>query len=264
MCRLEIGCVLVLSIWAGCGPAGPREVLEAPQGFPESFSGRRLYHTPQAYIYAHSDTAAGDADRWVIDAKSYIKSRYKGELAKGVVIVMEPEDPPLARTVDEQISYERDPAIMRTQPRKMKTAEEIRTKLNEDGIPELPAVRSNPIPLTAQRLQALGLAVPESPWAVAVPSHQLALNCAVEVGAPAFRKKAPKLTEEQSRKVAEMAKGTLSKAIEISIPMTVFELWVQSQSSMSDEQRRAAIHRCIPHFCHANGLPAPPEEEIDW
>jgi hypothetical protein len=253
----------VLSI-TGCGPARPREILQAPEGYPAEFNGRRLYHTPQAYIYARNEIAAGEADRWVSEAESYIKSQFKADLPKGVVVVMEPDDPPIASTIEEELAIQRDPAIMRTSPRRLRTADEIRKEMSAQGVQEQPVVRGSTLPLTAERLRNMGLQLPAPAWAVAAPSHELAVICGKEVGIAAARKMAPNLTESQVKKVSEMGKEKLALAFEMPRLEVVFLLWIQSRQDMNDEQRREAMRNYIRRLYRSNWLPAPDDNHLDW
>lgn len=258
--------LLALSILSmtSCGPARPRQVLEAPEGYPAEFSGRHLFHTPQAYIYARNEIVAGEADRWVSEVKNYVKSQYKGELAKGIVVVMEPDDPPLAKTIEEEIAIQRDPAIMRTSPRRLRTADEIRKEMTAQGVQEQPVLRGSTLPLTPERLRNMGLQVPSPAWAVAAPSHELAVVCGKEVGIAAARKMAPNLTESQVQKVSEMGKEKLALAFEMPRLEIVFLLWIQSRQDMTDEQRRDAMRTYIRQLYRSNWLPTPDENQLDW
>jgi hypothetical protein len=99
---------------------------------------------------------------------------------------------------------------------------------------------------------------------VAAPSHELAVVCGMEVGAAAARKMAPKLTEDQAHKVAEMAKDKMALAFELPRLQVVFEQWVQSQPSMTDDQRRDAIRGYIRHLFRSRWLPVPDDKHINW
>jgi hypothetical protein len=73
----------LISATIGCAPAVR---LPAPPGWPAEISGRRLYNTPNTYIYASNDAAAGEADRVVQSAVAELSAR-GGAFAKGVVMV---------------------------------------------------------------------------------------------------------------------------------------------------------------------------------
>ncbi|MHC4441753.1 MAG: hypothetical protein ACYTF1_10720 [Planctomycetota bacterium] len=85
-----IGFLVWLSV--GCAPA---ELLEAPVQWPAEWRGRRLYHTPHAYIYAASDAAAGEADRLMISVAGDFKEASGRDTSKGLLIVTDVKDEPV-------------------------------------------------------------------------------------------------------------------------------------------------------------------------
>lgn len=285
----------------GCGPKPPPVILESPKGFPEKCGTRKLYHTPQAYIYARSDIAAGEADAWVKDIRDYIQRNYQRELGKGVVIVMDPADEPLARTLEEELAIERDPAVMPTPPRKPKTVAEIRRKLAEQGVPEAPTVRGTTIPLSPEALRRPSLSRsapingpkqdPELPasqnetttkdaapspgyadspdwpalsWAVAAPSHELAKECGIEVGMAALQKKRPDVPPEKIRQAVSMLSDSLAKMFELVRGEPVFVLWVQQQQDWSDDRKREVIRERIRYVFRSHWMPVPKDEDLEW
>lgn len=254
----------ILGAIAGCGPSKPSVLLETPANVPTELNGRKLYHTPQAYIYARSDKAAGEADRWVLDVKNYIKRNHKRELEKGVVIVMDPADPPFAQTLVDAYIIERDPSIVVTQPRRPKSVADLRKQMAAEGIPERASVKATTLALSRVRLEDLRLNVPVAPWATAAPSHELAVECGIEVGAGGLRKKRPDWSEEQARKAASMFKDSFAKAFEITRGNPVFIAWAQRQSDWSDDQRRDAILKYLRHTFTTNWLPPPKDEDLEW
>jgi len=248
---------------AGCGPAAPKVVLDSPPEVPATWRSKKLFHTPNAYIYARDELAAGEADRWVREVHDYVARGYKGNLDKGVVLVMEPDDSPVAATLEEQFALETDPTIRPTAPRKNRAVAEVRERMAKEGIPEGPTIRGSTLPLPPSKLEQLGLSV-RARWAVAAPSHELAILCAEDVGAAAFRKQRPDLTEEQARKAAHAASGMLAKPFEIARPDPVFWLWAQRQKDWSDDKKRDAIRERIRHTYRSNWLPIPKDEDLDW
>lgn len=257
-------CIGLFLIAAGCGPQPPKVLLDTPENVPAEYNGRKLYHTPQAYVYARSDEAAGEADRWVIDVKKYIKRNYQRELEKGLVVVMDPGDPPVVQTLEEAHLLERDPAIMVTKPRHAKSVAELRKRMADQGLPERPAITGMSLVLPPRKRQELGLETPATDWAAVAPSHALAVECGIEVGAAALRTKKQDWTEEQARKAATTFKDTLAKAFEIGRGNPIFIAWVQRQSDWSDDERREAIRKYLRHVFTSNWLPPPKEEVLEW
>jgi hypothetical protein len=249
---------------AGCGPQPPKLVSETPKDVPAEFGGRKLYHTSQAFIYARSDTAAGEADRWVNDVNSYIKRNYNRDLEKGIVLVMDPADPPIAQTLEDVHLLEYDSSMMTTQPRHPKSVAEVRKQMASEGIAERATVKGTVLALPRQKLQDMRLDIHDAAWAVAAPSHELAVECGIDVGAGGLLKKRPEWSEAQARKAASAFKDSFAKAFEITRGNPVFIAWVQRQSNWSDEQRREAILKYLRHSFTSNWLPAPKEEDLEW
>jgi len=74
---------------SGCGP---KVTLDAPAGWPQQWADRSLYHTPNAYIYASGDGAAGEADRFVDQRAKRFHQQHGRDPAKGLVIVTDKGD----------------------------------------------------------------------------------------------------------------------------------------------------------------------------
>lgn len=255
---------ICLTVFAGCGPRPPKVVLDAPGGMPRDLAGRQLFHTPQAYIYARSDLAAGEVDRMVKDVATYIEREHDRELGKGLVIVMDPQDAPIAATLEAQFLLETDPSIMVTRPSHPKTVKEVRQRLRDEGIPEGPSVRGTSLPIPEAKLGDLGVVSVGSSWAVAVPSKDLAEECGIEVAVGALRKKRPDISEDRARRATASLSGTMAKPFEINRSIPIFVYWAQSQSDWSDRQRRDAIRGFIKHVFRSNWLPVPSDEELQW
>lgn len=256
--------ILLMSICAGCGPRPPKVLLDSPAEMPADLGEKKLFHTPQAYIYARDELAAGEMDRMVKDVASYVKRKHGRELGKGLVLIMDPKDAPIASTIEDQLVLERDPSIMVTKPRHPKTVEETRSRMIDEGIPERPMIRGASLPLPRSKQSDLGLGGSDAPWAIAVPSHDLAVESGVEVGVGALRKKRPDITEEQARKLAGSFSNSFAKAFEIVRPIPLFVYWAQAQSDWSDDQRREAILAFVKHVYRSNWLPVPSDDELQW
>ncbi|MHC4416938.1 MAG: hypothetical protein ACYS0G_16850, partial [Planctomycetota bacterium] len=88
--RLALGlCAAALA--TGCGP---QTRLDPPAGWPQQWADRSLYHTPNGYIYASSDGAAGEADRFVGQQARVFRQRHDRGPAKGLVVVTDKDDEP--------------------------------------------------------------------------------------------------------------------------------------------------------------------------
>lgn len=255
--------IAAVAMAGGCAPTAPT-LLERPEGFAETWHAHRLYHTPNAYIYARSETAAGEADAWVQEVGVYLQKKYKRSLGKGLVLVMDPEDAPLARTLDEALAFERDPAVMITQPKRLKSAEEMRKRYEKEGQSERAMARGVSLPLSSQKVEALGLKTPPMPWAVAASSKELARDCGRETGVSVLRKQRPDISDERANTAAGMMEGTLAKGFTLTRGEPLVTMWVQRQTDWSYEQKRDAIRTYLHHVCRSNWLPAPKDEDLEW
>lgn len=250
---------------AGCGPEKPQFVTQPPPaGLPQTWSGRTLYQTASAYIYARDEESAAEADRWVREAAKYVTKKHERELGRGLVVVQSPADAPLVRSLDDQMSLEQDPELMVTRPRKSLTVDETRAKLAEQGIPEEPMIRGTAVPLSRKKLAELGLQSADSTWALAAPSHDQAVACGVEVTAAALHHKKPEMSLERCREAARMLPKLSALPFEMSRGNAAFVMWVQRQSDWSDDQRREAIRAYLRDSMRDQGLPAPKDEDLDW
>jgi hypothetical protein len=227
---------------------------------------KKLYHTPNAYIYAANDQAAAEADQWIQETNKYLTRKHGRPWLKGIVLVMEPGDPPVAADLEEELALERDPTVTPTKPRKMRTLEEYRKKLADDGVPEAPYVRGITIPMPRSKVRALGFTTADAPWALAAPSHALAVECGIPVNAGLMRKKFPSLvkTDEQARQIAERTRERGAKPFEITRGLTLGIVWVEQQSDWTDEQRWDAIRDVIRYTYRVNWLPQPKDEDLEW
>lgn len=97
---------LLLGLGGGCGPM---VVLDAPEHFPEKWLGRKLYHTPNAYIYASNPLAAGEADREVARVGKFLREKAGGTPGKGLVIVTDCWD----EVIDSDLAFLSDHASRR-------------------------------------------------------------------------------------------------------------------------------------------------------
>lgn len=254
--------ILLMSVCAGCGPKPPKVLLDSPAELPADLGEKKLFHTPQAYIYARDELAAGEMDRMVADVASYVKRKHGRELGKGLVLIMDPKDAPVAATIEDQLVLERDPSIMVTKPRHAKSPDEIRKRLVDEGIPEGPSLRAASLPLPTSKCRELGFGGVHAKWAVAVPSNELAQECAVEITVGALKKKRPDIPEEKTRSLARSL--SLSKPFEVGRSIPIYVYWAQSQADWTDDQRIDAIQRFIKYTLRSNWLPVPSDDELQW
>jgi hypothetical protein len=75
---------------------GPQTRLDPPAGWPLQWAERSLYHTPNGYIYASSDAAAGELDRFVGRQARMFRQQHDRDPAKGLIVVTDRNDRPYA------------------------------------------------------------------------------------------------------------------------------------------------------------------------
>ncbi|MHC4101012.1 MAG: hypothetical protein ACYS15_02375 [Planctomycetota bacterium] len=86
--------LLVVCAAALAAACGPEITLDPPAGWPQQWADRSLYHTPNGYIYASSNGAAGEADRFVgRQARAFWRQHDRGP-AKGLIVVTDKDDEP--------------------------------------------------------------------------------------------------------------------------------------------------------------------------
>jgi hypothetical protein len=76
----------------GCGPA---RLLEAPAGWPLEWQNRKLFNTPNAYIYAGNEAAAGQADELAKRVSREFQERTAGRSVKGLLLVTDVDEAPV-------------------------------------------------------------------------------------------------------------------------------------------------------------------------
>ncbi len=261
----QMAIVTILVAVGGCGgPKKPSAVLERPADFPASWEGHQLFNTQVAYIYAVDETSAAMAEKVVKDVAKYIKKNHDRVLPKGLVIVMEPNDPPFVTSLEEIESIQTDPDLPATKRRHPKTPAELRQELAAKGIPEAPMVRAGSIPLSARILRAHGLVLPQLPWAVAMPSRELAVASGTDVFAAALHHQKPDISVARAHEAAAKIPDMAAKAFEVNRGQPIFVLWASEQSDWSEDQRREAILAYVRATLRKNSLPVPKDEALGW
>ena len=124
---------LLAAAAVGCAPA---VVLENPAEWPEEYAKRRLHNTPNAFIYAGSDGAAGEADRLVIAVAKDFETMTGRKAKKGLVFVTDKNDEPLVRNLKKLIDLEiRKGALKKRAGKKAKKKPPTQRTANGDAEP---------------------------------------------------------------------------------------------------------------------------------
>ncbi len=83
LCLSLLGMVFL----AGQLACAPVTLLDSPVGWPIEWKNRKLFNTPNAYIYAGNDAAAGQADEIAARVRREFQKRTGGRLVKGLLLV---------------------------------------------------------------------------------------------------------------------------------------------------------------------------------
>lgn len=257
--------VLIIAALGGCGaPKKPAALLDRPADFPATWEGHQLYNTESAFIYADNEASAAMAEKVVKDVAKYIKKKHDMLLPKGLVIVMGPNDQPFAESLEQIETIQTDPDLPATKRRHPKTPAQLRSELAAKGIPEAPMVRAGSIPLSERLLRKRGLDLPPQPWAVAIPSRDLAVDSGTEVFAAALHHQKPDISLQQAHDAAAKLPDMAAKAFEVNRGQPIFVLWASEQSGWSEDQRREAILAYVRSTLKKNSLPVPKDEALGW
>ena len=83
---------VVIAGQIGCAPA---KLLDPPAGWPVEWKNRKLYNTPNVYIYARNDAAAGQADALAERVIREFSRRTAGRSVKGLLLVTDLDEEPV-------------------------------------------------------------------------------------------------------------------------------------------------------------------------
>lgn len=148
-------CMYVIGGLTGCAPS---RLLDLPEGWPTIWRGRQLYNTPNAFVYAGSAAAAGEADRLVANVASAFREEHQSEPSKPLIIVSGTRDQPI---VDDQETLlrlakrseeQRETAEPMSEEEIEKEIAEMRAKMLEEGVSMDTALKIMPITMDRQIL----------------------------------------------------------------------------------------------------------------
>lgn len=254
----RVGAILIFAgaFSAGCAPA---RLLDRPLELPEAVGGRRLWHTPHAYIYAADATVAGETDRWVAGLSAHIRRTYKKELGKGLVIVVDRGEPPVVYSLEELHRLEGMlPALGTLSRGAPMTLERRRARLAESGMSEEQALRVTPAPLDGAALASAGfagastsapataprIALPaDVAWMMSCPSNRMAEAATWEIAPAAVEKRKGKMFAVMTACVLPLAIPEAAKAFQLARDSLCFQLWAARLPDWTDEKRAAESGR---------------------
>ncbi len=195
MILVALPAAALLTNLAGCGPA---ELLARPECWPEKWADRSLYHTQNAYIYASSAAAAGEADRLVSRCAKVFQDQHERRPAKGLVVVTDGNDGLFTADVESLLTIAAEgtvkPGTDEPQAQTIVKANlaHFRQLTWSLGVDVSLVHRVAALPLSRAGIGRLvglnGEQTEELGWAIAIPT-QSALRKALWDGAPEFLEK---------------------------------------------------------------------------
>lgn len=234
--------VATLFISAGCGPS---KLLEAPSNLPAEVDGRKLWHTPNGYIYATRKDVAGETDRWIVELKRHVERTYHRDLGKGLVVVIDGDEKPFVGKLEELVRLQRQTAIgADVQLHEMPDVQAQRQKLAAGGMTEDLALRITPFELDGMARSEGGLphALPEDAhWAISCPSQSLMEQGMWEFGPKSLENKKGKAFAVATAWAWPLAFAEAAKGFRLGRDVLVFELWTIRQDDWDRELRHQEI-----------------------
>ncbi len=236
--------IALIASAAGCGPG---KLLDAPPELPTELNGRRLWHTPRAYIYAAEEATAGETDRWIAELAAHVRRTYKAELGKGLVVVIDKDEPPFVRSFEELIRLQRRTArAAAVEQHELPDDETHRRRLAGAGMTEELACRVTPFELDAKAIADGGLPGPmpnDLAWSISCPSESLMEKSMWQFGPKAIEEKHGKSFAVATFWAWPVAFAEAAKGFRLGRDVLVFELWTIRQDEWPIEKRRKAIRR---------------------
>jgi len=222
-------------------------LLELPRELPGELNGRRLWHTPRAYIYAADKAVAGETDRWIADLAGHLRRTYQSDLGKGLVIVVDKDEPAVVPSFDELVRLQRLAAEQSGESRDaLPTVEKQRAKLAESGMSEELARRVNPVPLDDAALASAGLTGPlpvDTSWRMCCASSRLAESATWEFAPAALERKKGKAFVVMTAWALPLAVPEAAKVFQLARDTLAFQMWATRRSDWTLERRQAEIDR---------------------
>jgi len=179
---------LVLAMLAGMVPGcAPRVLLDNPAGWPENWADRRLFNTPNAFIYATNKGVAGEADRLIQQVANDFRRQTGRQTPKGLLFATDVLDAPLVRDGRQWFEMtEQSKAISENRPALTPPELDEKWVAFEQGVSELGVgadllLQMVPFHITPEQLpHVLGFSggTPQDvSWVLVIPTHALVRKC---------------------------------------------------------------------------------------
>jgi hypothetical protein len=241
-CRVAALVALALAA-LGCGPA---EVIEPPGGWPPQWSGRKIYATPLAIIYASSDSAAGQADQAVRSAAAEYRKRTGRVPPRGVVIITDAGDEPIASDAaraSRLVAQARRRRMGSVEPFAEQDARELAERIPRqpmEGFDPMRVLQTQPMAFTASQLVEMGLPAAPEAWGAGLPTDDLLwrlMHSMMET-----RLKTAGLGQRTMMgAMMPMMRSKIRAATAAARELTVFCEFVARDGELGDEEKRSLI-----------------------
>ncbi|MEW6358827.1 MAG: hypothetical protein AB1696_21015 [Planctomycetota bacterium] len=248
---------LVILAVMGCAPA---VVLERPKEWPQEYSKRQLYNTPNAFIYASNKEAAGEADRLVLAVAGDFEKETGRKAAKGLVFVSDMPDgllvPALQKIIELELQKKSLEAKAVKKPDEAKDKpidpmvkwNEFKKKMAEFGLTVDEVFKAIPFPLPDKEVCTI-LGFPRSradevEWMMAMPTKAV-------IGDVVGKMMVASIKQKQVGPVAEAItqlllgmvniERTLTDGLALTRDIGLFGMWVNAQKDWTETEKQAKI-----------------------
>lgn len=234
----------------GCAPA---VVLEAPADWPKEYAHRRLFNTPNAFLYAGSEEAAGEADRLIIAVARDFEKLNGRKPKKGLVFVTDAKDDFLVPNLRELVAAAK--AMKALQPDKTPAKDDPLAKWDETekkmktlGMEMDALLKALPIPLPKDGL-LLMLNLPKNvtdgaDWAMAMPTKAAVRDVVQKlIGAALKQQDTGPLAQAMAGLLMGMVniERTVTDAFAVTRDLALYGMWVNAQADWSAEEKQKKI-----------------------
>lgn len=241
--------LMAIAILPGCAPA---VLLDNPPDWPGDWAGRRLFNTPDAFIYAADDLAAGETDRLVRTVVEDFRNQTQREASKGLILVTGEGDPPLV--TDARVWFEiteLSKAISGNKP--TPTEEELNRgwaefeqQCAELGVGAGTLLGMLPYQVAVEQFDAL-FAFPGgmpggAEWAVVLPTRRMIRKCNKAVIKATLEKEGiGTVAQVVMAPVLAMAESVTEDAVAVTRDVAVFSRLVYNQADWTTRQAGTEI-----------------------
>ena len=228
----------------GCGPS---KLLENPASLPSASDGRRLWHTPRAYIYASDRARAGETDRWLGELADYVRDAHGRELGKGLLIVVDKGEPAVLSSLDELKRLKRlipKLSLGDDSVEEESSSEEDREDLDDSELTEEQLCRLMPVPIDEVILRRLGIAgelPPDIEWRMCCPSKRQIESIFWRMIPAAIKKEGGTAMMILTAWLWPIVVPMVSEAVLMTRDTVLFALWSARQDDWSKEERGRAV-----------------------